>query len=235
MSISQAVYSIGTAATTVVAPTIDAANYVLKSLEPDSVDEAAKDGYIYLLSRSFTVQANSSLSFSIVTGSTGAQFDFYHIVSTISNVYAELVEGATITTTGDPIPAYNLNRNFSDSHASVFRAATTITGGTTISAELVTADKGAGGDLASQKIHTLEPNTEYGFRFTNQGNQDTPVFFQLGFSEAYNGYNEIWLGSLDNSYVLRGGEEVRMYLFPEATITARAKRDGARLAVIRQD
>jgi hypothetical protein len=235
MPVTQAVYTIGTAATTVVAPTIDAANYVLKSLEPASVDESAKDGYIYLLSRSFTVPVGSSVNFSITTGSTGAQLDFYHIVSTIHNIYAELIEDATITTTGDPIPAYNLNRNFSDSHASVFRAATAITGGKTISAELVTADKAAGGDLSSEKIHTLEANTQYGFRFTNQGNQDTQVFFQLGFSEAYNGYNEIWLGSLDNSYVLRGGEEVRMYLFPDATITARAKRDGARLAVIRQD
>ncbi len=107
-------------------------------------------------------------------------------------------------TTGSPIPAYNLNRNDSDAHQAVLKAATSITGGVTISSEYVSATNQSGGQMSSTKIHTLEANTEYGFRFTNQGSQTTTVHFQLGFSEHYNGYNEIWLDTIDNSLCSQG-------------------------------
>ncbi len=49
MALSQAVYSVGTAATTVVAPTNDYAKYSLKNLQPKGVDEMARDGYVWAL------------------------------------------------------------------------------------------------------------------------------------------------------------------------------------------
>lgn len=235
MSLVQAVYSVGTATTTVVAPTHDYAKYVLHNLQPETVPEYARDGYIYLVNSQFTITSGASVMFSMLTGATGAQFDFYSMVTDTSAVYAELIEGATIATTGSPIPAYNLNRNKADTHQAVLKAATSITGGTTVSTEFIPASNQSAGQMSSTKIHTLEPNTEYGFKFTNQGAQTTSVHFQLGFSEHYNGYNEIWLDTVDNSYVLKAGHELMMELPPLATINATSKIDSNRLAVMRID
>lgn len=235
MALSQAVYSVGTAAQTVVAPTNDYAKYVLHNLQPEIVLEYARDGYIYLVNAQFSITQGSSVNFSMLTGATGAQFDFYSMVTSDSAVYAELIEGATIVTTGSPIPAYNLNRNYPDNHTSVLKAATSITGGTTISTEYLSASNQSSSQMSSTKIHTLEANTEYGFKFTNQGAQTTSVHFQLGFSEHYNGYNEIWLGTQDNSYVLKAGHELIMELPPLATINASSKVNSNKLAVMRID
>jgi hypothetical protein len=235
MALVQSVVTVGTAATTVVAPTNDYVQYVLKNLEPKTSEESAREGDIYLIGQKFTITNGASAAFSILTGPTGAQLDFYEIISDTANVYAELIEGATIVTTGDPITAHNLNRNYSDAHSSVLKATTSVTGGTTISAEYVTATNQAGGGIDSDKVHTLEPNTEYAMRFSNVGTQATTVFFQIGFSEKYNGYNSIWLGTVDNSYVLRAGEELSFTLNPNATINATSLVNGCKLAVMRQD
>lgn len=235
MALSQAVYSVGTATTTVVAPTEDYAKYVLHNLQPETVQEYAREGYIYLVNAQFTITSLASVNFSMLTGSNGAQFDFYSMVTDTSAVYAELIEGATIVTTGDPIPAYNLNRNKSDVHQAVLKSALSITGGTTVSSEFLSASNQSAGQMSSTKIHTLGPNTEYGFKFTNQGAQATKVHFQLGFSEHYNGYNDIWLGTVDNSYVLKAGRELMMELPPLSPINATSKINSNRLSVMRID
>lgn len=235
MALSQAVYTVGTATQTVVAPTNDYAKYVLHNLQPETVQEYARDGYIYLLNSQFSITQGASLYFSMLTGPTGAQFDFYSMVTDTAAVYAQLIEGGTIVTTGSPIPAYNLNRNYSDAHQAVLKAATSITGGATISSEFLPASNQSAGQMSSIKIHTLEPNTEYGFKFTNQGAQTTNVHFQLGWSEHYNGNNEIWLGTQDNSYVLKAGHKLQMELPPLATINASSKMNSNKLAVMRID
>lgn len=233
--LTQNLYSVGTAAVAVVAPTNDFAKYVLKNIQPKDVIEYARDGYIYLVNAQFSITSGASVRFSLLTGPTGAQFDFYSMVTDTSAVYAELIEGATIATTGSAIPAYNLNRNYPDSHQAVLKAATSITGGTTISTEFLPASNQSAGQMSSVKIHTLEPNTEYGFRFTNQGAQTTNVHFQLGFSEHYNGLNNIWLDTVNDSMVIRPGEELILELPPLATINATSLIDSNKLAVMRQD
>jgi hypothetical protein len=233
--LTQNVYAVGTAPSTVVEPTSDVATYVLKNLQPLNVFDYSRDGYIYLVNQLFDITAATPARFSFQTGPTGAQIDFYDFAVTSENVYAELIQGATVTVTGSPIPAYNLNRNKSDAHTAVLEAATAITGGTVISSEFVTASKGVGGVVTSGKIHTLAPNTQYAFRFTNRGNATTTCHFQMGFSEQYNGYNEIWLDTLEDSFVLRGEEQIQFTLLPNETINARAKMNSCRLAVIRQE
>lgn len=233
--LTQNVFSVGTTPVTVVAPTSDFAKYALKNIQPKDVAEYARDGYMFILGQEFTIASGSSVSFSILTGATGAQLDFYQIISTDATVYAQLKEGATIVTTGNAIPAYNLNRNYPDTHNAVLKATTSVTGGTTISAELTTASVHAGGATASIKVHTLAPNTEYAMTFTNQGNQTTTVFFQLGFSEHYNGYNNIWLETVNDSMVIRPGEQLILELPPLATINATSLMNSNKLAVMRQD
>lgn len=234
--LTQNVYSIGTATSTVVAPTVDAGRYVLKNLEPtNDVTDYSRQGYTYAVSRYQTISNGGTAIFSFTTGDTGAQFDFWTFTAENSSILASLVEGATITTTGSAIPGYNLNRNESDTHDSVLYGATAMTGGTVILSEYVPASNQAGGADSSNKIITLEPNTQYGFRFVDAGGNGTPVHIQIGWVEKYNGYNSVWLGTPDEAFVLHGGEEISMYLRPYETINATALRDGCKLAVMRQD
>lgn len=233
--LTQKVYTIGTASTTVVEPTPDLVNYALKNLEPFAIDDYARDGRIYLVNQQFTVANNGEILFSILTGNKGMQIDFYEISTEDSAIFATLVEGATITTTGDLIPVFNLNRNFPDTISSQLRQATAITGGTITSAEFLSATNQSSANLSLQKIHTLKPNTQYGFRFLNQGTQSTRVFFQLGFSEQYNGYNNIWLNTLSDSYCLKAGDELQMQLLPNEIINAVTLGGNCKLAVMRQE
>lgn len=235
MPITQAVYSVGTATQTVVAPTHDYAEYVLKNIQPANVDEMARDGYIYALfaKRDLTSGAVENLSW--VTGPTGAQLDYYQLVSEHASVYSTIIEGPTVTVTGDAIPVYNINRNYSDTPQSVIKAATSVTGGTIVQSEFVTASNQGGGAISSQKIVTLKPNTQYVLQATNVGNQTTTWYSQIGFSEHYNGYNRIWLGTTNNSFVLNAGDELKMTLLPNETINATALIDGNKLSVMRQE
>jgi hypothetical protein len=233
--LTQNVYSVGTAAQTVVAPTNDFVSYTLKNLQPEANGEAyARQGYVYLYGNTFSITTGATASFSFLTPATGAQIEFYEIATSVSDVVAELVEGATIVSTGDPIPGYNLNRNASDAHGSILKQAT-VTGGTVISREFLSASNQGGSSMTLDKVHTLEPNTEYGFRFIDVGAQTTTVFFQIGWTERYNGYHDIWLETVNDSYVLRGGEEVKFNLLPNETINATALVDSCRLAVMRQE
>ena len=235
--LEQSVYSIGTAATTVVAPTIDYARYVLKNLEPETRPENyARDGRVYDVFSTFSVNRNSSVSLGVTTGSTGMQFQYFQILSTASNIYAELFEGATVTFGTAVTPSFNVNRNFPDDADAVFRNVTSFTGGSAVNAEYITASKAAGGEHSYTKVITLEPNSNYVFRFQEMtGSDDPDVFLQIGFSELYNGYDTVWLGDVDDSFALRGGEEVSMVLQPYETINATAIRDGVRLAVMKQE
>ena len=72
-------------------------------------------------------------------------------------------------------------------------------------------------------------------KFTNLGNQATTVFFQLGFSEQFNGYNTAWLGTPNGSFAVRPGESFKFDLNPDETINATALHDGVKLAVARQE
>jgi hypothetical protein len=193
-------------------------------------------GRVYNLHSTFTVARSTSVSFTVLTGPTGLQIQFYQIISSSSNVRADLIEGATVTPSATSISTYNINRNFPDDAQAVFNGVTSFTGGTAVIAEYITAAKDGGGGMATEKIITLEPDTRYVFRFTElSGNEDPSVFFEMGFAEKYNGYNDIWLETVNDSYVLRADEEIQMTLLPYETINATAIIDSSKLAVLRQE
>ena len=110
-----------------------------------------------------------------------------------------------------------------------------VTGGTTVLTQYIGASNQAAGGGAISIPVTLEPNTEYAFRFQDVGGNGTNVHVNIAWAENYNGYNDIWLETPDDSFVLHGGEEISMYLRPYETINATAGLDGRRLAVMRQD
>lgn len=235
--LEQAVYTLSAgSATQVVAPTVDAGHYLIKNLQPDEdLGELSRQGYTYAVSRYFQIANNGTAIFSFTTGANGAQFDFWDFDSSGSSVIAELIEGATITTTGNAIPGYNLNRNESDAHQSELKAATALTGGTVVYSNYIGASNQASGGSSSSMVITLEPNTQYGFRFRDVGGNGTDVHVLIGWVEIYNGLQAVWLGTKDDSFVLRGGEEIKFRLFPNESVNAIGGHDGAKVAVIRQD
>jgi hypothetical protein len=229
--------SVGTAVVPIVGMSADAQNVLVQNLEPSShPDSYARAGYLYIVGGTVTIAGDGTALFNIATGSAGLQIEGYELVSTEHPVYAELVEGATVTTTGAAIPSYNLNRTENDNATAVLTAASTVSGGSAISSELITASKqGGGGAMIVSKIHTLEPSSDYAFRFTNISNQATVLFFQVIFSEKFNGQNDLWVGgTVGDGYRIRGGESVQLPMIQGQILSAVAE-EAVEVGVLRQD
>lgn len=237
MAVTTQVVSVGTAGATIVPPTVDAQEAWVENLQPKlDMTEMSRDGYAYAVSQYQTIANNGTALFSFTTGETGAQFGFWNFTADNSSILASLVEGATITSTGTAIAGYNLNRNESDSYDAVLEGATAMTGGSVVLSEFVPASNQAGGGEKSAKVITLRPSTEYGFKFVNVGGNATPVHIQIGWTEKYDSYNDVWLNGAAGSAVrLRGGEKVQLELEQSEGLTGTAIRDGVQVAVMRQD
>lgn len=237
MAVTGYTVSVGTATVPVVSMSADAQYVVLQNLEPVSNPDAyARAGYLYLAGGTVTLGASGTALFNLATGPTGLQIEGYELVSGAENVYAELIEGATVTTTGAAVPSYNLNRTEADDAQAVLTAASTVTGGSAISTELITASKqGGGGGMIVSKIHTLEASSDYAFRFTNLTNQETLFFFQVIFSEKFNGQNDLWIGgTVGDGYRIRGGESVHLPMIQGQVLSA-VSEESVDVAVLRQD
>lgn len=236
MSVTGNTFTIGTAVSTVSEMSADAQTTIVQNLEPAlNSDDLVRAGYVFLLSKKFDITSGATASFNVATGSKGFQIQFYEIVTDTSNIYAELIEGATPTLTGSAISAYNINRTHSDTHDAVFKAVTSYTGGTTISAEFLTGSNQAGSSMHTNKLHTLDASSNYVMKFSNIGAQTTTVFLQLAFAEKFNGNTEVWLaGTSGDGYRLRGGEFVKMDFIQSQSLVAVAN-DDVQVGVLRQD
>ena len=236
MAVTSNVYTVGTAGVKVVTDSGDSQDVILQNLEPAAnSDDLARAGYLYLVQSRFDLAGSAVSYFNVATPAGGLQIEFYEIVSTAQNVFAELIEGGT-PTTGATVVSYNINRTEPDDAESIFTAASAYAGGSVVSAELVTGSKqGGGGATAYAKIHTLKPSANYGLRFTNLTNQGTSCFVQIAFSEKFNGQNGVWIGEgLNDGAFLAGGERLQMRLQAGQTLWA-ISEESARLAVLRQD
>lgn len=233
--ISQEVVAVNGTATMVVAPSVDTQHVTLTNLEcGESADQLMRHGHTYEIGRLFTLANNGTAAFQITTGDTGVQFQYYQIDADSSSVYAELLEGATFGS-ATAVLAHNTNRNFADNYASELTGATAISGGTVIATEYVSAANQGGGSFLNTNIYTLEPNTSYVMKFVDNGGNGTKVHFKLGFAERFNGYNDIWLGGVNNSMRLRGGESVSFDLYAGESINASTLGLDCNLAITRQD
>jgi len=237
MSLVTESFTIGTAIERIVPGLHYSQDVIVQNLEPEnSSAEYAKDGYLYTISQRTTVASPGTAIFELVTGPEGLQIDSYQIVSNISSIEGQLIEDATVTTSGSAVSAYNLNRNESDTTAATFTPGTAVTGGTTVAREYITADKhAAAGDMTSGKIFTLKPSTTYALTFTNLGNQTTQLFFQMLFSEKYNGQNRVTVGDENgNGFTLRGGAFVQMRVDEGQSLYAVAE-NSADIVIVRQN
>lgn len=237
MAVTNQVFTIGTAASEVVFPSPDTQRILFENQESSSdLGDYSSDGLVFAVSQEITLANNGTALFSFTTGASGAQFEFWNFTADGSSVRAELIEGATITTTGTAVPAYNLNRNFTDDYDAVLETASALTGGTVVLNEYVAASNQAGGGMSSSKVVTLEPSTEYGFRFTDVGGNGGKLHVQIGWVEKFNGDNDIWLGGVVGEGVrLRGGQKVELLFYQGETLSAISTSADNQLAVLRRD
>lgn len=237
MAINYQVFSVGTAATEIVGQGMDSKKVWIQNLTAaPEYASYARAGYVYVIDQIVSIPSPGTAAFSFTTGATGAQFEFWNFTSTTDTVLGQLIEGGTVTATGTAVPAYNMNRNFGDDYLTEIETASAVTGGTVLIQELVTADKKAGGGMDSGKIITLEPNTQYGFKFVNQGNQATSLHAQIGFVEKFNGVNRVYLGTTaGQSVYLAGGEKVAFDLRGDESIFAISNNGTNDVAVMKAD
>jgi hypothetical protein len=196
--------------------------------------EMSRDGYVFLAQSRFTVANNGTAHLQITTGTYGAQFEFYDIAASGSDVYATLREGATFGS-ATAVASYNINRQSDRTAEATLSAATAVTGGTVISAEYIPASNQAGGGVRSGNVHTLQPSTSYVMSFADVGGNGADCFLQLGFAEQYNGGHEVHLNSpAGSAFVLRGGERWDGVLYPDEYLEAATTGQECSVAVMRQ-
>ena len=236
MAISQTVYTLGTALQEIVAPSVDTQRVTLRNLQPQFIgSEYSRRGYAFQFTQKFTISALGTATFVMATAPSGAQLVDYDIVTDDGTVNAYLIEGATITASGTPYPAFNLDRNSDRVPASTFDTATTLTGGTVIASEFAPAGQFTTGGAVSEHVYTLRGSEDYGMQFVNTSNQSTNVYFSLRFVEQYNGLQDAWLGTSDASYRLGAGQEIQLQMYAGEAITALTLGTAVKVAVIRQD
>jgi hypothetical protein len=154
--------------------------YAELSTEPGSL---AERGLVYLVSRFFTVGSNASVSFLLRTQTPQVHFKFYDIASDSSTIKASLIEGASVTISSASIQGYNLNRQYLDAHSTLLYSCSAVSGGYSISSELVGSGAKSGGVISQDKVHTLRNDTDYVMTFYNVGNQSTNAHLNLGWTE----------------------------------------------------
>lgn len=238
MAITGNLYTVSSGtAVGIVAPSVDAQTVVIKNDMPDGdLNQHVRDGYAFAVHTDITLANGGSQSFSFTTGDFGAQILGYKIASTVENVEANLIEGATITTNGTAVPAYNLNRTSSITYDASLVGVTSISGGTVVSSESIFASNQASGGMDSSKVITLAPNTQYAFKFNNIGSQSTYIHFEMIWTERYNGYTTVWLNGAEGvGYPLHGGESVAIDLIRGQAIDAISGGADCQIAVMRQD
>lgn len=243
-AITAATYTVGTAVAPIVGMSADAQYVIIENQEPAALTGTlARDGYLYSVAERFTVPQAGTVSFGVTTGSQGLRIEWYELVSQTSAIEAQLIEGATVSTTGAAIAGYNMNRNVADTFDAVFKSATAVSGGSAVSKEYLTADKhSASGGKGTSKILTLKPSVDYAFSFVNLGNQDSECFFQIAFAERYTtpngstGSTDVWLGgtAVGDGIRLRGGERIELPMIQGQTLNAVASND-VQVGVLRQD
>jgi len=236
MAITQKIVTLGTGIVQIVDPSADAQRVTIRNVQPKTLEGSySRQGFVFQMSQVFSVGSPGTATFSLATPTNGVQFVSYQIVSDNSAVTATLIEGASVTSAGTPIKSFNLNRQSTGTANAVLDTATNVTGGTVIATELITASHKAAGAASSDKIFTLKGSQTYAMRFVNNGNQTTNVFFDLNWSEQFNDLHDVWLGTINESHRLQGGDEIQLFLQAGESIAARGGGTPCRVSVIRQD
>lgn len=238
MSLAGSLHTVTSAeATTIVPPSVDSQKVLVRNTMPDGdLNQHVRDGYSYSIHTDISVAQSAQSYFSFTTGDFGAQIQGYRISIDASNVEANLYEGATITKTGSALQGYNLNRAYSDAHEADLYGASALTGGTAVFSESVYASNQSSGNFESRKIISLEPNTEYGFKFDNIGSQTARIHFEMIWTERFNGHTTVWLnGAVGEGFPLKGNEQIEMQLFQGESMTAISGGADCAVTVLRQD
>jgi hypothetical protein len=171
------------------------ANYWVKRVFAEATSESSnlvRRGLVYHTSQTFTMLGSASTYFVFQTASVGVEIEFYDMMSDTTTVLATLLEAPTSGSAVATITPRNLNRTYPDASTVSLYSTASLTGGTSVSSELVGSSSKAGGLISQHKHFVLNTSTKYGMSFVNQQNQETKVHMNLGWSEAEPAATRLW-------------------------------------------
>lgn len=148
------------------------------------------DGDVFVHSGKQTMAAGTTYDHLIVTPAasvTTVQFVDFQLAASAGPMDIYVYEGATVTTTGSAIPAYNQNRVIGDSASTGFYGAPSVSSaGTEILYNLLPGANNNGQYLAGvdQAYMVLKPSTNYLFRAVNNAATSATAAFTIRIVEG---------------------------------------------------
>jgi hypothetical protein len=148
--------------------------------------ELALSGRLWTFTFQKALTGSEVVNLQIKTGTKTATILNYEIASSSEPLLLEFVEAPTITNGTTAVTPYNLNRQKNTTPSTVFYSnPTSISEGTVVHYDIVTAGKGAGAAHQSGEVWTLKTSTSYLLRLTQSTNQATKLTVSLLISEDF--------------------------------------------------
>lgn len=147
--------------------------------------ELSLAGHVFSVSGSYTFTGNETKYLQIITGAKSPVIIRHVVSSSAEPLRVTAIENPTVTNGTTAITAINLNRLSSTAAITTFKSdPTSISGGTAIHVDLVTAGKGAGAQSEETGVWTLKKDTKYLWKLEQLTNQATTVTVEMMFAEV---------------------------------------------------
>jgi hypothetical protein len=152
-------------------------------LEPLELSLASK---LWQVTFSASLAGNQTTYLQIKTGSASPLISSYFVQSSAEPLKVTALESPTVTDGTVAVTPYNLNRTSTAAPTTLFYSnPTSISSGSPIAVDIVTAGKGAGASAESHGAWKLKPSTSYVWKIEQLTNQATEVVGAIVFSEGY--------------------------------------------------
>jgi hypothetical protein len=148
--------------------------------------ELSLAGKLWQVTFSASLTGNQTAFLQIKTGSVSPLITSYFVESSAEPLKATALESPTVTDGTSAVTPYNLNRTSTATPTTLFYSnPTSVSSGSPIAIDIVTAGKGAGASAESHGAWKLKPNTSYVWKVEQLTNQSTQIVGGIVFSEGY--------------------------------------------------
>lgn len=147
--------------------------------------ELSLAGNVFSVSGAYSFSGSETKYLQIITAAKSPVILHYRVSSSAEPLKVTAIENPTVTNGTTAVTPCNLNRLLATTPVTTFKSdPTSISGGTTLHVEIVTAGKGAGASSDESGAWTLKKNTKYVWKLEQLTNQATTVVVELMFAET---------------------------------------------------
>lgn len=151
--------------------------------------ELSLAGRLWSVSFTTSLSGNQTANLQIKTGAVSPLITSYTHESSAEPMKATLLETPTVTDGTVAVTPYNMNRIKTGSPTTLFYSnPTSISGGTAIEIDVITAGKGAGASAQSHGAWKLKSDTSYVWKIEQLTNQATLLTTTIVFSETFGAF-----------------------------------------------